>query len=101
MMNLANELENVQTIGIGGHIRPDGDCFGSTMGLYLYIKKNFPEKEVHVFNEPAEDIFFCIKDIDKIEDATKFSSELDCFFALDCGGDRLGDSEKLFNAARK
>lgn len=100
-MNLAKEIENVKTIGIGGHVRPDGDCFGSTMGLYLYIKKNFPDKEVHVFNEKADDIFFCIKDIDKIEDANDFTGKLDCFFALDCGGDRLGNAERLFNEAGK
>lgn len=101
MINLAKELENVQTIGIGGHLRPDGDCFGSTMGLYLYIKKNFPDKEVHIFNEPAEEIFFCIKDIEMIEDPDKFTGSLDCFFALDCGKDRLGNSEKVFDRAAK
>ena len=26
-------LENVSTIAIGGHIRPDGDCVGSCVGL--------------------------------------------------------------------
>ena len=26
MKNIAEVLEGVKTVGIGGHIRPDGDC---------------------------------------------------------------------------
>jgi nanoRNase/pAp phosphatase (c-di-AMP/oligoRNAs hydrolase) len=37
-------LTDVGRIGIGGHIRPDGDCVGSTLALYTYLKKNFPQK---------------------------------------------------------
>ena len=29
MENIAEILEGVKTMGIGGHIRPDGDCVGS------------------------------------------------------------------------
>ena len=43
MKNISEILENVKTVGIGGHIRPDGDCIGSCMGLYLYIRKYFPD----------------------------------------------------------
>lgn len=101
MMNLANEIKDAVTIGIGGHIRPDGDCVGSSMALYLYIRKNFPEKDVHVFNEKAEDIFNCIKDIDKVEDAKSCKTKFDCFIAVDTAGDRLGDAEPLFSKALK
>ena len=38
MKNIAEILEGVKTMGIGGHIRPDGDCVGSCMALYLYEK---------------------------------------------------------------
>lgn len=38
MENIAEILEGVKTMGIGGHIRPDGDCVGSCMALYLYVK---------------------------------------------------------------
>ena len=34
MKNISEILENVKTVGIGGHIRPDGDCIGSCMALY-------------------------------------------------------------------
>ena len=48
MKNISEILENVKTVGIGGHIRPDGDCIGSCMALYLYIRKYFPDIEVEV-----------------------------------------------------
>ena len=33
-MNVLEELKGAETVGITGHIRPDGDCIGSCMGLY-------------------------------------------------------------------
>ena len=33
-MNLLEECKKAGRIGISGHIRPDGDCIGSCMGLY-------------------------------------------------------------------
>lgn len=38
-MNICEEVKNTRTIGISGHLRPDGDCVGAVMGLYLYLKK--------------------------------------------------------------
>ena len=38
MENIAEILEGVKTMGIGGDIRPDGDCVGSCIALYLYVK---------------------------------------------------------------
>ena len=31
-------LKGKSRIALGGHVRPDGDCVGSCMGLYLYLK---------------------------------------------------------------
>ena len=42
MLRLSSLLENVTSVGITGHIRPDGDCVGSTLGLYNYITENYP-----------------------------------------------------------
>lgn len=101
MLNLNKEIEGAKTIGISGHIRPDGDCVGSTMALYLYLKKTRPDIDVHIFLEKPADIFSCIKDIDKIEDAENRDYEFDIFFALDCGKERLGAAEHLFDAAKR
>ena len=37
-------LELADTIAIGGHVRPDGDCIGSGLGLRQYIKDNYKDK---------------------------------------------------------
>ena len=42
-------LENVKTVAIAGHVRPDGDCVGSCMGMYLYLKKYFPQIQADVY----------------------------------------------------
>ena len=57
MKNIAEVLEGVKTVGIGGHIRPDGDCVGSCIGLYLYIKQEFPDVQAEVYLEEIRDSF--------------------------------------------
>ena len=39
---LLNAIEEASTVGITGHIRPDGDCVGSCMALYRYIRVAYP-----------------------------------------------------------
>ena len=46
-----------QTIGISGHIRPDGDCFGSTMALYYYLQDAFPQKQIDIYLESVPNSF--------------------------------------------
>ena len=40
-LNWNNILKENMTVAIVGHIRPDGDCTSSCLGLYNYIKDNF------------------------------------------------------------
>ena len=65
-MKIEEVVKDAESIGIGGHIRPDGDCVGACMALYLYLRKVFPEKSVELFLERPSEVFHCIKDIDKI-----------------------------------
>ena len=48
---ILEEIKKYNRILIHGHIRPDGDCYGSQFGLAGIIKENFPEKEVHVVGD--------------------------------------------------
>lgn len=100
-MKIIEEVKEAKTIGISGHIRPDGDCVGSVMSLYLYLKKELPDAQVDVYLEQPADIFGCIKDIDKIH--TNFETDMvyDVFLALDCNTERLGDAQILFERAGK
>lgn len=101
MMKISSELENCKSVGISGHIRPDGDCVGSTLSLFLYVKKNMPDKDVHIFLEDPPEIFSCLKGFDAIEDAGKCQTVFDCFILCDTSKDRCGKAERLFDGARK
>lgn len=48
MFDLDQEIKGAKRIGIAGHIRPDGDCVGSCLGLGLYLRENYPELEAVV-----------------------------------------------------
>lgn len=39
VIDIYEEVKAAKTIGISGHIRPDGDCVGSCLGLYLLSEK--------------------------------------------------------------
>lgn len=101
-MNIYEEVKDAGSIGISSHIRPDGDCVGAVMGLYLYLKKVCPGAKVQIMLEKPAEIFSCIKDVEEIH--TDFATEIDCFdvfFALDAAKDRMGEAEKYFDRAKK
>lgn len=101
-MNILEEIKGASTIGIGGHVRPDGDCIGASMGLYLYLTKACPEAKVEVFLEKPADVFSCIGKIDQVH--TDFTTEVeafDVFIALDTSKDRLGEAQGYFDHAKK
>lgn len=102
MKKILEEVRGAERIAIGGHIRPDGDCVGSCMGLYLYLTKELPDSQVDVFLEKPSDVFNCIQSVESIKDAACYQeAEYDLFIALDCSKDRLGDAEVIFDHAKK
>lgn len=98
-MNLTTECKNAKKIGISGHIRPDGDCVGSTLALSVYLKKVVPQAIVKVFLDKPTDIFKDIQGFDEIDSTFTQEEPCDVFFALDCSKDRLGDAEPIFDKA--
>lgn len=41
------QVEKYDSIIICGHMVPDGDCYGSVMGLALCLKQHYPNKEIY------------------------------------------------------
>lgn len=102
MKKILEEVKEAKTIGISGHIRPDGDCVGACMGMYLYLKKELKDARITVFLEKPSEVFDCISGVDTIKEADeKDSTVYDVFIALDCSKDRLGSAEPLFDRAVK
>lgn len=52
--------------GNWGHVRPDGDCVGSCMALYLYIKKWYPEIKADIYLEKPKPVFGHIACMDEV-----------------------------------
>lgn len=99
-INLLEECKDAKSIVISGHIRPDGDCVGSCLAMYLYLKKAFADTEVSVCLEEPSEVFRCIKGFDEI-DSSFTAAVPDVFIALDCEWSRLGDAQPLFDGAKK
>ena len=96
MISVDNELSGVRSVGITGHVRPDGDCIGSTLGLYNYIKENVPEISVDIYLEPIEECYKFLKNADSIKTGCTEEKKYDVFFVLDCG-----DKERVASFTRK
>lgn len=100
-MNLDAILSNVNTIGISGHIRPDGDCVGSCMALYNYIKTYYTNIEVTLYLEEIPGKFEFLNNTNEIMHVANETKVYDAYFALDCsGGDRLGFALDMYNRAK-
>lgn len=102
MFNLNAELQGVNTVAIAGHVRPDGDCVGSCIGLKLYLKKYFSQIKTTVYLEDFSESFRFLKGTEEIVHECTGEEVYDVFFALDCGDKaRLGNAAKYFDTAKK
>lgn len=99
---LIEAIRNADTIAVGGHVRPDGDCVGSCMGLYQYVRDNFPEKEIDVYLEEIPNTLKFMQGTEKILHEIPENKKYNLFILLDCGdAERLGFSAPLYEAAEK
>lgn len=100
-MTFFNILEGAKTIAIGGHVRPDGDCVGSCMGMYLYLKEAFPEKEVDIYLQNIPEALKIFEKMNEIREVIPEDKVYDLFICQDCGDkDRLDFSVPLFDSAK-
>lgn len=102
MKNIAEVLEHVKTMGIAGHIRPDGDCVGSCMGLYLYICQWYPDIEVDVYLDNPKPVFGYIDSMENVKMQTEGEKEYDLFVTCDVSAkDRIALAGEYFDSAKK
>lgn len=99
-MVLADLLKDKTSIALGGHVRPDGDCIGSVMGLYLYLKEAYPKVKTDVYLEGVPQAFSTISGTEAVKTEIPQEKRYDLFICLDCGDKgRLGFSAPLFEKA--
>ena len=102
MKHILDYMETAKTVAISGHVRPDGDCAGSCLALYRYLKK-YTKADISLFLEP---LTCALSDLPGAENVCSQLPEeipsVDLFFALDCGDvDRLGFSGKVLKKANR
>ena len=95
-------LKGKKSVALGGHVRPDGDCVGSCMGLYHYLREQYPDIGTDVYLEEVPEAYSIIKGTDEVKTQTDGSAVYDLFICLDCGDvQRLGFSGPLFENAKE
>lgn len=91
-MDILKETEGAKTIAVSGHINPDGDAVGSSVGMALYLEKEMPGVRVDVFAEDfKESLRHHMPEVGRIRfDYQTDIKKYDVFICLDTASDRLG-----------
>ena len=77
MLNFESALKLIEqndVITIYGHAMPDGDCYGSQLGLRELIKDNFPGKKVYMVGTGLPAFFERLAPMDEVDEETIASS---------------------------
>ncbi|MBR6406868.1 MAG: bifunctional oligoribonuclease/PAP phosphatase NrnA [Lachnospiraceae bacterium] len=91
--------DGIRRIGIVGHVRPDGDCAGSVMAAYHYLRDNVPSLEIVPFlQELPYGIRFLTKDCPVRQDDGE-GERFDLVISLDAAAqNRIGAGAAAFNS---
>lgn len=101
MNQFLEAIKQADTIVILGHIRPDGDCVGSCMGMYNYIMDNYSNKQVDVYLGAFDHEFMFLRGADRIYHEVQENRTYDLCLALDCASrDRFGDFALYYETAK-
>lgn len=102
MENIKEILGEAEKIAILGHVRPDGDCVGSCLGLKNYLASLAPERFVQVYLGDFADSFGFLKGAEEISHDTADGTVYDLCIALDVSDrERLGDFAPYFEQAQR
>lgn len=101
MNDFLREIEQAKDIVILGHIRPDGDCVGSCLGVYNYVLDNYPEKCVDIYLDAFKPEFMFLRGADRILHEAQ-DKNYDLCISLDSGDlDRHGEYVTYFHSAKR
>lgn len=102
MLDIRKELEEAETIGVAGHVRPDGDCVGSATAIYGYLKLLFPKKRIDLYLESFNPAFLFLKNAREARQTLDKAVSYDGFVVVDCADEaRIGVASEAFYKAGK
>lgn len=89
IQRILDGIRESERICVVGHVRPDGDCIGSQIGLALALKNQ--GKKVVCWNQDPMPKKLAFLDPDKLLQRPEKGREFDCVIATDCASfERLG-----------
>jgi bifunctional oligoribonuclease and PAP phosphatase NrnA len=93
---IIDAIKSSQTICVVGHVRPDGDCIGSQLGLTLALQN--AGKTVSCWNDDKVPAKLAFLDPKKIVQPPQPGMKFDCVIATDCASlERLGKTAEHIN----
>jgi len=93
IQRILDGIRESQTICVVGHVRPDGDCIGSQLGLALALQNQ--DKKVVCWNQDPLPAKLAFLDTRKIYQPPRAGRKFDCVIATDCASfERLGKAGK-------
>ena len=102
MNNIEELLSGAENIAIAGHVSPDGDCIGSCLGLWIYLKDNYPDIHADVYMQEIPQMYSFLEGSDRLigacskQDASKY----DRIILLDISSyDRIGVASPIYDGA--
>ena len=99
LVHIIDLVKDAKTVAVAGHVNPDGDCVGSTLAVYNYLKN--AGKTVDVYLEPIGQEFYELPGAASIKNEYK-DKDYDVFFMLDLGDvERIGVVSELFSKAKR
>ncbi|MEF9939570.1 MAG: bifunctional oligoribonuclease/PAP phosphatase NrnA [Clostridium sp.] len=95
-------IDDAKTVVLLGHVRPDGDCIGSCLGMYNYLTEQFPELSVDLYLDHPTDKFAYLTYFDKIKTEKEAHKNYDLCITLDSSDiERLGVFVDYFKSAKR
>lgn len=102
MSKLTELTQEAQSIVILGHVRPDGDCVGSCLAAWNYLREEYPEKTIQVYLQKPPAKFEYLKLFDEISQDTETGIHYDLCICLDSADrERLGEFGVYLDNAKR
>jgi phosphoesterase RecJ-like protein len=91
IQRIVEGIRDSQTFCIVGHVRPDGDCVGSQLGLAMALQNE--GRKVTCWNQDGMPSKLAFLDPDHLLQKPKRNGQFDCVIATDCASfERLGEA---------
>lgn len=101
MNKILDAIAQADSIAILGHVRPDGDCVGSCLGLYNYIVENYANKIVKVYLQTFRAEFNFLNGAEQVRHNYCANESYDLCCVLDCGDiERTGEFMPYYQTAK-